>query len=73
MRSEHGLPETLEGLAAFDAVVLADFPATAMSPRQMQMIKQYVTDLGGGLVMFGSENGFGSAATTKRRSRTCCR
>ncbi len=59
VRSEHGLPETLEGLAAFDAVVLADFPATAMSPRQMQMIKQYVTDLGGGLVMFGSENSFG--------------
>jgi Ca-activated chloride channel homolog len=59
VRSEHGLPETLEGLAAFDAIVLADFPATAMSPRQMQMIKQYVTDLGGGLVMFGSENSFG--------------
>jgi uncharacterized membrane protein len=59
VRSEHGLPESLEGMTAFDAIVLADFPATSMSPRQMQMIKQYVTDLGGGLIMFGSENSFG--------------
>jgi Ca-activated chloride channel homolog len=59
VRSEHGLPDSLEGLSAFDAIVLADFPATAMSPRQMQMIKQYVVDLGGGLIMLGSENSFG--------------
>ena len=59
LRSEHGLPETLEGLASFDALVLADMPATSMTPRQMQMIKRYVEDLGGGLVMLGSENSFG--------------
>lgn len=59
MRSEHGLPESLEGLTAFDAIVLANFPATVMSPRQMQMIKHYVMDLGGGLIMLGSENSFG--------------
>jgi Ca-activated chloride channel homolog len=59
VRSEHGMPESLEGMVAFDAIVLADFSATAMSPRQMQLIKQYVTDLGGGLVMLGSENSFG--------------
>lgn len=59
LRSEHGLPETLEGMAAFDAIVLADFPATSMTPRQMQMLKRYVVDLGGGLVMLGSENSFG--------------
>ena len=59
VRGRHGMPETLEGLAAFDAVILADLPATALSPRQMQMIKRYVVDLGGGLVMLGSENSFG--------------
>ncbi len=59
VRGRHGLPETLEGLAAFDAVVLADLPATAMNARQMQMLKRYVVDLGGGLVMLGSENSFG--------------
>jgi hypothetical protein len=59
VRSEHGLPESLEKMAAFDAIVLADIPATSMSPRQMQMLKNYVTDLGGGLIMLGSENSFG--------------
>ena len=33
--------------------------ATAMTPRQMQMLKQYVVDFGGGLMMLGSENSFG--------------
>jgi Mg-chelatase subunit ChlD len=59
VRGEHGLPGTLEEIAAFDAVVLADLPATSLSPRQMQLVKQYVVDLGGGLVMLGSENSFG--------------
>ena len=59
MRGQYGLPETLEEIASFDAIVIADLPATALSPRQMQMIKHYVLDLGGGLVMMGSENSFG--------------
>ena len=59
IRSEHGLPESLEEMAVFDAIVLANFPATSMTPRQMQMLKRYVMDLGGGLVMLGSENSFG--------------
>jgi Ca-activated chloride channel homolog len=59
VRSEHGLPDSLGELTAFDAVVLADYPATQMSPRQMEMLKHYVTDLGGGLAMLGSENSFG--------------
>jgi uncharacterized membrane protein/uncharacterized protein YegL len=53
------MPETLEEMASFDAIVLANLPATSLSARQMQMIKRYVTDLGGGLVMTGSENSFG--------------
>ncbi|MEN6556995.1 MAG: VWA domain-containing protein, partial [Thermoguttaceae bacterium] len=59
VRSERGLPDSLDGLLAFDAIVLADLPATAMSPRQMELLKRYVVDLGGGLVMLGSENSFG--------------
>jgi Ca-activated chloride channel homolog len=59
VRGQHGLPESLAGLAAFDAIVLANLPATMISPRQIQMVKRYVTDLGGGLVMIGSENSFG--------------
>ena len=59
IRGQHGMPETMAGLAAFDAIVLANLPATLLSPRQMERIKRYVIDLGGGLVMLGSENSFG--------------
>ncbi|MDC0935518.1 VWA domain-containing protein [Pirellulales bacterium] len=59
IRGEHGLPDSLAGLAAFDAIVLSNMPATSLSPRQMQMLKQYVVDLGAGLAMLGSENSFG--------------
>lgn len=59
VRGRLGMPSTLEGLLAFDAVVLADLPATDLTPRQMQALKRYVIDYGGGLVMLGSENSFG--------------
>jgi len=59
VRGRLGLPNSLEEVLAFDAVMLADLPATDLSPRQMQMLKRYVVDYGGGLVMLGSENSFG--------------
>ena len=59
LRGERGLPETMAELLAFDAVVLADVPATSMSTRQMELLRRYVSDFGGGLAMLGSENSFG--------------
>lgn len=59
VRTKHGLPETLEKMLEFDAIILADFPATDMSTRTMDNLKKYVADFGGGLVMLGSENSFG--------------
>ena len=59
VRGKFGLPETIQDLLAFDAVVLANFPATLMSPRQMDLLNRYVKDFGGGLTMIGSENSFG--------------
>ena len=59
VRGKLGLPETLDEALAFDAIVLADISATDLSPRQMTMLKTYVIDFGGGLVMLGSENSFG--------------
>lgn len=58
-RGVRGLPESFEEILAFDAIILADIPATALSPRQMEWLKRYVTDFGGGLIMMGSENSFG--------------
>ena len=59
VRGKFGLPDSLQDLIAFDAILLADFPATSMNPRQMNLLKQYVQDFGGGLAMLGSENSFG--------------
>ena len=59
VRGKFGLPDTIQGMLAFDAIVLADFPATSMTPRQMNLLKLYVQDFGGGLGMLGSENSFG--------------
>jgi uncharacterized membrane protein len=58
-RGARGLPDSFEEILAFDAIVLADVPATAVSPKQMASLKRYVTDFGGGLIMTGSENTFG--------------
>ncbi len=59
LRGERGLPDTMAELLAFDAVILADVPATSMSVRQMELLRRYVSDFGGGLAMLGSENSFG--------------
>jgi uncharacterized membrane protein len=59
LRGKLGLPESLDEALAFDAIVLADIGATDLTLRQMQMLKSYVIDFGGGLAMFGSENSFG--------------
>ena len=59
VRGEFGLPEDLQGMLAFDAIVIANLPATSMSPRQMETLKRYVSEFGGGLAMLGSDNSFG--------------
>ena len=59
VRGTHGMPDSLEALLAFDALILANIPATDLSTGQMEMVQRYVTDFGGGLAMFGSNNSFG--------------
>jgi Ca-activated chloride channel family protein len=59
LRGARGLPDSLDALLAFDAIMLADVSATDLQPSQMEDLKRYVTDFGGGLAMLGSENSFG--------------
>ena len=59
VRPAEGCPTDLPGLLAFDAVILADVPATDLAPAQLSLLRRYVADFGGGLAMFGSENSFG--------------
>jgi len=59
VRGKRGLPVSLDELSAFDAVMLSNIAASDMTMRQMELIRQYVSDLGGGLIMLGSENSYG--------------
>ncbi len=58
-RSPDGIPASVDELDAFDAVILSDVRADAMSPGQMQAIRTYVADLGGGFILAGGDSVFG--------------
>tara|TARA_R110002049_G_scaffold4601_4_gene31936 strand:- start:187358 stop:190024 length:2667 start_codon:yes stop_codon:yes gene_type:complete len=59
VRPPVGVPHDLAELQGFECLVLSNVPATAMSIRQMDVIRTYVEDLGGGLVMLGGDQSFG--------------
>ncbi len=52
-------PIDLPSLAQYNSVVLVDVPARSFSMRQMELIRSYVRDLGGGLVAVGGPTSFG--------------
>ena len=52
-------PASLESLAAFQSIVLANVSALDLSASQGENVRRYVRDLGGGLVMTGGEESFG--------------
>jgi uncharacterized membrane protein len=54
-----GLPVDLASLADYAAIVLANVPAPALSPRQMDLLQSYVRDLGRGLVCVGGQESYG--------------
>ncbi|MDR3197656.1 MAG: VWA domain-containing protein, partial [Planctomycetaceae bacterium] len=58
-RPAEGVPKTLEELDHFDAVILSNVPATSLEQHQMELLCIYLRDLGGGLMMLGSEQSFG--------------
>ena len=65
VRPPEGLPRTLEDLNNFEAVLLSNVSATDMSVSQMNLLRLYVSELGGGLMMLGSENTFGLGGYNK--------
>lgn len=58
-RESKGMPGTLAEIAAFDAIIFSDVPATDVSVQQMTMLRSYIEDLGGGFIMLGGEESFG--------------
>ncbi|HEU5227814.1 MAG TPA: glutamine amidotransferase, partial [Ktedonobacteraceae bacterium] len=53
------VPTTLDALAPYSSVVLADVPAVALGTARMQALQAFVRDLGHGLVVSGGQNSYG--------------
>ncbi len=53
------LPTAMPALEKYDALILSNMSALRMSPRQMTLVRDYVRDQGGGLIMIGGEETFG--------------
>jgi uncharacterized membrane protein len=60
VRGPSGIPATAKELEKFDLVIVSDVPAHLMGAGQMQALDGYVAQLGGGLIMAGGEDSFGS-------------
>ncbi len=60
VRGPRGLPSTAKELEKFDLVMVSDVPAHFVGLAQMAAVESYVRDMGGGLIMAGGEDSFGS-------------
>ena len=60
-----GLPGTLAGYLPFDAVILDNVPGYGIATEKMEIIAQYVRDVGGGLLMAGGDASFGNGGYYK--------
>ena len=58
-RPPRGLPESLAELQGYDLLILSNVAATSMTRLQMEVVRSYVQDLGGGLIMLGGDQSFG--------------
>ncbi len=55
-----GFPTTREQLFHFEAIILGDIEASYFSAEQLAMLDEFVKKRGGGLLMLGGVNSFGS-------------
>jgi len=53
-----GFPKTAEGLYPYHAVILDDVEASFLTPAQQVLLKRFVTQRGGGLVMLAGQESF---------------
>lgn len=54
-----GLPATMEGLTRYDSIILSNVSALRVPKPQLELLRTYVRDQGGGLIMLGGEESFG--------------
>ncbi len=58
IREARNMPRTLQELLEYECIIFANVPATAIGQEQMDALKSYVGDFGGGFVMLGGERSF---------------
>lgn len=52
-------PDGLAPLSQYSSIIMANVSATSLLPDEMELLKIYVRDLGGGLVVIGGPNSYG--------------
>ena len=67
VRPPSGIPSTAKELEKYDLVLVSDVPARLMGAGQMQALDAYVGQMGGGLIMAGGEDSFGSGGYERTR------
>jgi Mg-chelatase subunit ChlD len=60
VRGPTGIPSNAKELEKYDLVMVSDVPAHLMGAGQMAALDTYVKGMGGGLIMAGGEDSFGS-------------
>ena len=58
-RPAQGMPASLTDLQNYEVLILSNVPATDLSAQQMDVIRAYVSQLGGGFIMLGGDESFG--------------
>ena len=53
------IPKDMAGLQKYDGIILSNVSSLKMTKKQMENIRDYVRDQGGGLIMLGGEESFG--------------
>lgn len=67
VRTSDQIPVAIEEFDAFDAVILSDVRADAISDAQMEALATYVGDLGGGFILAGGDSVFGEDGYSETR------
>lgn len=59
VRPPQGMPDSVAALQNFELLMLSNVPATEITQQQMEVVRTWVQDLGGGFIMLGGEQSFG--------------
>jgi uncharacterized membrane protein len=59
VRPPQGIPAEMNDLLNYDVLILSDVGADQLTSSQMDLIKRFVREMGGGFVMLGGEHSFG--------------